>query len=68
VDQGEWNTEIHKRRIRNEWGIGDVKNHFRVFSVRWSYGSELSASFYEAVRDALQLAVIAQQAPHGAAP
>jgi len=47
VDQGEWNTDIRKSRIRNEWGIGDVKNRFRMFLGRWSYASMLIAPSFE---------------------
>jgi len=47
VDQGEWNPNIRKSRIRNEWGIWDVKNRSLVSLGRWSYGSELFASFFE---------------------
>jgi len=47
VDRDAWNTDIRRSRIRNEWGIGDVKNRFRLFLGRWSYEPELLAPTFE---------------------
>jgi len=47
VDRDAWNTDIRRSRIRNEWGIGDVKNRFRLFLGRWSYEPELFAPTFE---------------------
>jgi len=36
VDPAQWNIEIRRSLILNEWGIRDVKNLFRVFlGLRW---------------------------------
>ena len=44
--RGQWNREIRRQRIRNEWSVGLVSNRFRLFLGRWPFEDTIFPTVY----------------------